>query len=123
MNQRKPVVPGGFWVETVFEMVDMLLSFASNTISFVRISAFAINHVGLSMAVMILADMGTGIGHVIIVIIGNALILVLEGMIVGIQGLRLVYYEMFSRFYKGDGRPYEPIEGVSSGKNTNRIWR
>lgn len=123
MNKRKPVVPGGFWVETVFEMVDMLLSFASNTISFVRISAFAINHVGLSMAVMILADMGTGIGHVIIVIIGNALILVLEGMIVGIQGLRLVYYEMFSRFYKGDGRPYEPIEGVSSGKNTNRIWR
>ncbi len=123
INKKKPVVPGGFWVETVFEMVDMLLSFASNTISFVRISAFAINHVGLSMAVMILADMGTGIGHVIIVIIGNALILVLEGMIVGIQGLRLVYYEMFSRFYKGDGRPYEPIEGISATKNTNRIWR
>ena len=124
INKKRPVVPGGFWVETVFEMVDMLLSFASNTISFVRISAFAINHVGLSMAVMILAEMGTGIGHVIIVIIGNALILVLEGMIVGIQGLRLVYYEMFSRFYKGDGRPYEPIAGVSlTNKSINKIWR
>ncbi len=124
INKKKPVVPGGFWVETIFEMVDMLLGFASNTISFVRISAFAINHVGLSMAVMILADMGTGISHVIIVIIGNTLILVLEGMIVGIQGLRLVYYEMFSRFYRGDGRPYEPIEGVSlTNKNINRIWR
>ena len=113
IDKRKPVVPEGFWVETLFEMVDMLLGFASNTISFVRISAFAINHVGLSMAVMILADMGTGIGHVLIVVIGNALILVLEGMIVGIQGLRLVYYEMFSRFYRGDGRPYEPIAGIS----------
>lgn len=112
LERKRPLVPGGFWVETVFEMVDMLLSFASNTISFVRISAFAINHVGLSMAVMILAEMGTGIGRVIIVVIGNVLVLVLEGMIVGIQGLRLVYYEMFSRFYKGDGRPYEPVQGL-----------
>ena len=105
-----PENKGGFFLETVFEMIDMLLGFASNTISFVRISAFAINHVGLSMAVMILADMGTGFAHVAIVIFGNFLVIVLEGMIVGIQGLRLVYYELFSRFYKGDGRPYLPLE-------------
>ncbi len=104
-----PKDKAGFFIETFFEMVDMLLSFASNTISFVRISAFAINHVGLSMAVLILSEMGSGIGKVIIMIIGNALIICLEGLIVGIQGLRLVYYEMFSRFFKGSGREYMPI--------------
>lgn len=101
---------GGFFIETTFEMVDMLLSFASNTISFVRLSAFAINHVGLSMAIGILAEMPSSpLAQTVIMIIGNAAIIVLEGMVVGIQGLRLTYYELFSRFYKGDGVPYEPI--------------
>ncbi len=110
--KKRPVMPegkGGFFMETIFEMVDMLLSFASNTISFVRLSAFAINHVGLSMAFLILSDMVSGAGSVIVMILGNVLIIGLEGLIVGIQGLRLVYYELFSRFYKGDGKAYEPI--------------
>lgn len=125
LNKKKPVMPekkGGFIIETVFEMVDMLLGFASNTISFVRISAFAINHVGLSMAVMILADMGTGFAHVAIVIFGNFLVIVLEGMIVGIQGLRLVYYELFSRFYKGDGRPYTPLGSEMVSAKKGKGW-
>ena len=112
LNKRKamPEEKGSFFIETVFEMVDMLLSFASNTISFVRLSAFAINHVGLSMAFIILSDMMAGsAGKAVIMIIGNALIIGLEGLIVGIQGLRLVYYELFSRFYSGDGVPYTPI--------------
>ena len=117
-----PEKKGGFIIETVFEMVDMLLGFASNTISFVRISAFAINHVGLSMAVMILADMGTGFAHVAIVIFGNFLVIVLEGMIVGIQGLRLVYYELFSRFYKGDGRPYTPLGSEMVSAKKGKGW-
>lgn len=110
--QKKPAMPdgvGGFLTETIFEMVDMLLSFASNTISFVRLSAFAINHVGLSMAFLILSEMVSGAGSVAVMVLGNVVILVLEGMIVGIQGLRLVYYELFSRFYKGSGKAYEPI--------------
>lgn len=111
--KKRPAMPdgvGGFFIETTFEMVDMLLSFASNTISFVRLSAFAINHVGLSMAIGILAEMPSSpLAQTVIMIIGNAAIIVLEGMVVGIQGLRLTYYELFSRFYKGDGVPYEPI--------------
>lgn len=113
--KKKPVMPegiSGFLIETSFEMVDMLLGFASNTISFVRLSAFAINHVGLSMAVNILAEMPSGIvGKTVIMVIGNAAIIVLEGMVVGIQGLRLTYYELFSRFYRGDGVPYRPASG------------
>ena len=111
--KKKPAMPdgaSGFFVETIFEMIDMLLGFASNTISFVRLSAFAINHVGLSMAFNILAQMSSNpVIQTIIMIVGNAAIIVLEGMVVGIQGLRLTYYELFSRFYKGDGVPYEPI--------------
>ena len=118
--KKKPVMPegvSGFLIETTFEMVDMLLGFASNTISFVRLSAFAINHVGLSMAINILAEMPTSIvAKTVIMVIGNAAIIVLEGMVVGIQGLRLTYYELFSRFYKGDGVPYAPVSGSAKQK-------
>lgn len=96
-------------VEKVFEVVEILLSFASNTISFVRIAAFAINHVGLCMAVYILSDMFTGSGSLAVAIIGNIIVIVLEGLIVGIQVLRLEYYELFSRFYTGDGKEYKPL--------------
>ena len=97
-------------VEKIFEVVEILLSFASNTISFVRVAAFAINHVGLCMAVYILSDMMTGNGSIMVTIIGNILVIVLEGLIVGIQVLRLEYYELFSRFYTGDGREYKPLK-------------
>ncbi len=95
--------------EKVFHVVEILLSFASNTISFVRIAAFAINHVGLCMAIYILSDMFTGTGSIAVTIFGNVLVIVLEGLIVGIQVLRLEYYELFSRFYTGDGKEYKPL--------------
>ena len=61
------------------------------------------------MAIYILADMVSGSGSIIITIIGNAIVIVLEGLIVGIQVLRLEYYELFSRFYTGDGKEYKPL--------------
>lgn len=97
-------------VEMVSEILEMLLSIVSNTISFVRLSAFAINHVGLCMAVYILADMVSGAGNIATIIIGNVIVVVLEGLIVAIQVLRLEYYELFSRFYQGDGKAYRPIK-------------
>ena len=103
-------VEKGSIVEMVSEILEMLLSIASNTISFVRLSAFAINHVGLCMAVYILANMASGAGNVAIAIIGNIIVIVLEGLIVAIQVLRLEYYELFSRFYQGDGKAYKPIK-------------
>ena len=97
-------------VEKIFEIIEMTLSFASNTISFLRLAAFAINHVGLCMAVYLLADMTTGAGNIAIGIIGNIIVIALEGLIVGIQVLRLEYYELFSRFYEGNGRAYTSIK-------------
>lgn len=96
-------------VEKIFELLEMILSFSSNTISFLRLSAFAINHVGLCMAIYLLADMTSGAGNIVISIIGNIVVLVLEGLIVGIQILRLEYYELFSRFYEGNGIEYKSI--------------
>lgn len=97
-------------VEKIFEIIEMLLSFLSNTISFLRLAAFAINHAGLCMAVYLLADMSTGAGNVLIAVLGNVIVLVLEGLIVGIQTLRLEYYELFSRFYDGSGKEYKSIK-------------
>ena len=74
-----------------------------------KTAAFAINHVGLCMAIYILSDMVTGAGSTAITIIGNAIVIVLEGLIVAIQVLRLEYYELFSRFYTGDGKEYKPL--------------
>lgn len=98
------------FVEKIFELIEMLLSMASNTISFVRLAAFAINHVGLCLAVYILGDMIGGSGSYLVYIIGNVIVIGLEGLIVAIQVLRLEYYELFSRFYSGDGKEYVPIE-------------
>ena len=97
-------------IEKIFEIIEMLISMASNTISFVRLAAFAINHVGLCMAVYILANMFGTTGSLIVAIIGNIIVIALEGLIVAIQVLRLEYYELFSRFYTGDGKEYIPIE-------------
>lgn len=97
-------------VEKIFEIIEMLLSFLSNTISFLRLAAFAINHAGLCMAVYLLANMTTGAGNILIAILGNIVVLVLEGLIVGIQTLRLEYYELFSRFYDGSGKEYRSIK-------------
>lgn len=97
-------------VEKIFEIIEMLLSFLSNTISFLRLAAFAINHAGLCMAVYLLADMSTGAGNILIAVLGNIIVLVLEGLIVGIQTLRLEYYELFSRFYDGSGKEFKSIK-------------
>lgn len=98
---------GMFYVESFFEMFDVVLSFASNTISFMRVGAFVIIHVGMMMAVEILA--GHGAGSIVVKILGNIVVMGLEGLIVGIQVLRLEYYEMFSRYYSGKGREFKAL--------------
>jgi V/A-type H+-transporting ATPase subunit I len=100
---------GGSFVESFFEVFEAVLGFLSNTISFVRVSAFALSHAGLALAVWTLNDMVSGAGKIVVLIIGNLLIIGLEGLIVGIQCMRLQYYEMFSRFFSGDGREFRPV--------------
>ncbi|MHB8252851.1 MAG: V-type ATP synthase subunit I [Acidiferrobacter sp.] len=81
----------------------------ANTLSFLRVAAFSLNHVALAMAIFMLADMMRSTGHWITVVIGNVFMLVLEGGVVAIQALRLEYYEGFARFYSGDGHEFRPL--------------
>ena len=84
----------------------------SNTLSYVRIGAFAVAHGALSTVVFILADLVDqtgGTGYWIMVVLGNIFIIGFEGLIVGIQTLRLEYYEFFSKFFSGGGERYAPL--------------
>lgn len=99
---------GMFIVQGFFELFETLLSYFSNTLSFVRIGAFAVSHAAIMEVVLILAGAENGSPNWAVVILGNLFVCGFEGLIVGIQVLRLEYYEMFSRFYKGSGRSFEP---------------
>lgn len=107
-------------VLNLFEILHNLLSFVSNTASFVRLAAFALNHVGLSLAVIMLSEMvhtlpGGIVMKGIVLIIGNMIIVCLEGLIVFIQTLRLEYYEFFGKFYKGGGSAFKPVGWKKEG--------
>lgn len=100
--------PGMYVVQGFFEMFETLLSYFSNTISFIRIGAFAVSHAAIMEVVLQLAGAESGHPNWIGVIFGNLFVCGFEGLIVGIQVLRLEYYEMFSRFYSGSGRAFNP---------------
>jgi V/A-type H+-transporting ATPase subunit I len=92
------------------ELAETTLQLLVNTVSFARVGAFALAHAGLSAAIVGLAQStGGGIGFVVLLVFGNVLILVVEGMVVGIQTTRLVLFEFFIRFLRADGRPFRPL--------------
>ena len=105
-----------FLVQGFFEMFETLLSYFSNTISFIRIGAFAVSHAAIMEVVLQLAGAESGHPNWLGVIFGNLFVCGFEGLIVGIQVLRLEYYEMFSRFYKGSDHSFEPY----TRKNTKK---
>lgn len=99
---------GGFVIESFFEMFEVLLSFVSNTMSFLRVGGFVLSHAGMMAVVMTLSGMVGAGASPIVIIIGNLFVMALEGLIAGIQVLRLEFYEIFSRFFEGDGKAFAP---------------
>ncbi len=98
-----------FVVQAFFELFEMLLSYFSNTLSFVRIGAFAVSHAAMMEVVLMLAGAEQGgRPNWLAMVLGNLFVCGMEGLVVGIQVLRLQYYEFFSRFYKGNGREFKP---------------
>ena len=113
LYKRRPLHNGldvtGYYVESSFSIIETLISMFSSTVSFIRVGAFAINHVGLFLAFTSIGKMiGTNAGNIAMIIVGNIVILGLEGLIVFIQSLRLEYYELFSKYFKGDGILFQP---------------
>lgn len=94
----------------VIETFELVNGYVTSSLSFLRVAAFSINHVALSLAVFTLADMQDGAEHWITIVLGNVFVIILEGFIVAIQTLRLEYYEGFSRFYYGDGLAFKPLK-------------
>ena len=100
-----------YYIEEGFGVIETLLSMLSNTISFLRVGAFTLNHVGLYIAFDTMAKMvSTPWGSAVILIIGNVIIIGLEGIIVLIQALRLEYYELFTKYFQGNGTEYVPAK-------------
>lgn len=105
----KPESWGGYIMEHLIESIEFLLEYVTNTVSFLRVGAFVLVHAGMMMVVFVLAETAGPIAYWPVVVFGNVFVMVLEALLVAIQVLRLEYYEMFSRFYSGEGRPYEPV--------------
>lgn len=109
ITKEKIETEDGYYIGAVFGLLETILSVVSNIISFIRVGAFAINHVGLFIAFKTIGQMiGTTSANIIALIVGNIIIIGLEGLIVFIQSLRLEYYEMFSKYYTGDGYEFVP---------------
>ena len=113
----KPEKWGEFIVQNFFELFEMMLSYMSNTMSFLRVSAFVLVHAGMMMAVFAIAGLFGPFGFTVATVIGNALVMVMEALLVAIQVMRLEYYELFSRYYNGDGRPFRPLSLKGDGTN------
>ena len=116
LRRRRPGGNGMVFVcvESVIEAFEAVLLYMANTLSFARIAAFALAHAGLSLAIFevmaaVRAFPGGPIWAVCVFVIGTAVVLLLEGLIVGIQSMRLQYYEFFSKFFRGEGRRYDPF--------------
>jgi V/A-type H+-transporting ATPase subunit I len=109
---------GTYLVQLPVEIFEMLISLFSNTLSYVRMGAFAVAHGTLSLVIFIIAEMaGEGsAGYWVVVVLGNLFVVGFEGMIVGIQTLRLEYYEFFSKFFAGGGANYHPLMLVPKKK-------
>lgn len=123
---KKPLFPDGFlsfMIQGLVEIIESVSYYASNTVSFLRVGAFALSHAVLSFIVFTMGDLIRGgipyVGpamQLLVLIFGNAVILVLEGMVVAIQVVRLQYYEFFSKFFSETGSRFEPFS-FTAGTN------
>jgi len=114
----------GFWassgrggagvLQAVVEVFDMVLRLGSNIVSFARLAAFGLTHAVLGWIVW---DATTGlwsagaagaVAAVLVFIVGNGLAFALEALVAAVQALRLEYYELFSRVFQTQGRPFRP---------------
>lgn len=115
LESRAPL--GERLLVSIIEIMETGINLFANTLSFLRVAAFSLNHVALVLAVFTLAAALPTLGHWLTVVLGNVVIIVLEGGIVAIQALRLMYYEGFSRFFSGSGVEFTPLRLAGTGRS------
>ncbi len=130
-RRREPSTPvGPRWLallEGSVELVDSLIGFFANTLSFLRVAAFAAVHAGVFLAVFALADTVArmrfgGALSIASLVAGNAVIILLEGLAISVQALRLEYYEFFGKFFRGGGEIYRPFALRSPAPKGDSPW-
>ncbi len=110
---HRPYIEGNivmFLVQSFMDLFEGVISMLSNTLSFVRVGAFAVAHGGLSLAIFALAGEEPDLGFWITIALGNIFIIGFEGLIVYIQTMRLHYYEILGKFFHGGGMRFEPLK-------------
>lgn len=112
-NGHRPVIENGIGamvIGGVVELIEVVSSYLSSTISFVRVGAFALAHAVLGFIIEMMSEKCGPIGGLGVLIVGNGIVVVLEGMIVAIQVIRLQYYEFFSKFFNETGAEFKPLQ-------------
>ncbi len=113
-RSEEPFKVGNFIISNIIELFEAAISFLSNTMSYLRIGGFVLSHAGFMLVVSMMSKVGTGVpvgaGNIVGYIIGNLLVMGIEGFLVGIQVLRLEFYEIFNRFYEAGGTDFKPVE-------------
>ena len=118
ISGERPVLKHGlmtFIMEGFVEVLETVSTYVSNTISFLRVGAFALSHAVLSFIVfrfseeLVNSGVTGSIWAIFIMIFGNVIIIVLEGLIVAIQVVRLQYYEFFNKFFVETGVEFMPF--------------
>lgn len=101
-------------MEAVVGLFDVVISLASNIVSFARLAAFGLVHAAIGTVVWTATTglwgggLGASMAAVLVFVLGNALAFALEALVAAVQALRLEYYELFSRVFEGEGRPFRP---------------
>ncbi|MGL4986735.1 MAG: V-type ATP synthase subunit I [Treponemataceae bacterium] len=114
--RHRPIFEHGFgsaFIEGMIEILEIILNYLSNSVSFLRVGAFALAHAVLGTIIFTLTNKMADLhfaGGVFVMILGNGIVIVLEGMIVAIQVIRLHYYEFFSKFFTETGKEFKPFE-------------
>lgn len=104
----------GYLMECTVKILEVLMGCLANTVSFIRVAAFGLAHAGLFVAVFSIAEalpegaVGT-LASWLVLVLGNAVVIVLEGLVVTIQAMRLEYYEFFGKFFTRMGTRYQPV--------------
>ncbi len=97
-------------------LVETMMQLVLNTVSFIRVGAFALAHAGLSLAFNIMAESaGSIVAAILILLLGNIIVIVLEGLVVSIQTTRLILFEFFIRFLQAEGRVFKPLSAPVNG--------
>lgn len=116
-----PVFENGLFsaiIEGIVELLEVVSTYVSNSVSFLRVGAFALSHAVLSFIIFTMSNFVGGSGSpggILVSVFGNVIIIVLEGLIVTIQVIRLQYYEFFSKFFTETGREFKPFRFTYQG--------